>query len=134
MLICPYGLLSSIFNGLPMGTSSNSSRRYLSFSRSVMRSISSMSKRSGCSLRMALQKLWKVAILTLSASLPIKDISRCRMALTPDSVNVRQRMFCGWASPCCRIYPILADRTCVLPVPGPARTRTGPSVVSTAFF
>ena len=58
--------------------------------------------------------------------------SKRRMAMLPASVKVRQRMFSGAVSVSSRILPIRQARICVFPVPGPAITITGPSMVSTA--
>ncbi|EKD48114.1 MAG: hypothetical protein ACD_65C00119G0001, partial [uncultured bacterium] len=41
-------------------------------------------------------------------------------------------MLSGFVCVLLSISLILADRTCVLPVPGPATTRTGPSISETA--
>ena len=48
--------------------------------------------------------------------------------------KVRARMFPGCISVWRRIFAIRRVRICVLPVPGPAITMTGPSIVSTASF
>lgn len=56
------------------------------------------------------------------------------MELAPDSVKVKARIAYGGVSVFLRILAILRDKVWVFPVPGPARTITGPSMVSTAFF
>lgn len=80
----------------------------------------------------SLQKLWNVAILTLYASVFSCVSSLFLMFVAALSVNVRQSMFSGFVSVFCRMFMILWLIICVLPVPGPATTSTGPSMVSTA--
>ena len=50
----------------------------------------------------------------------------------PDSVKVIARMLSGFASVSRKIFAIRVDNNCVLPVPGPAITKTGPAILSTA--
>ena len=56
------------------------------------------------------------------------------MARAPASVKVKARIFSGLASVTLRIFAMRKVSICVLPVPGPAITMTGPSIVSTASF
>jgi hypothetical protein len=50
------------------------------------------------------------------------------------SVKVRQSMLLGPTSALFKIFATLLDNSWVFPVPGPAITSTGPSMVSTAFL
>jgi len=50
------------------------------------------------------------------------------------SVKVRAKIFSGAVSVLSKIFAMRKVSTCVFPVPGPATTITGPSIVSTAFF
>ena len=59
-------------------------------------------------------------------------IKRSRMARTPDSVKVRAKMASGGTSVLVKMLAIRAAKIWVLPVPGPAATITGPSIVLTA--
>lgn len=58
----------------------------------------------------------------------MKSVRRLRILLAPVSVKVKQRIFSGPTSVCLRILAVRIDNSCVLPVPGPAMTRSGPSM------
>ena len=59
-------------------------------------------------------------------------IRRCFIALAPDSVKVNAKREVGSVSVFFKILAIRSAIIWVLPVPGPAITITGPSIVSTA--
>src|SRR3989344_9248203 len=61
-------------------------------------------------------------------------INRSCIALAPESVKVKAKIPSGGVSVFFRISLILSAIIWVLPVPGPAITMTGPSIVSTASF
>src|SRR3989344_6271382 len=56
------------------------------------------------------------------------------MAVAPLVEKVRQRTLLGFTCVFLRICPTRRPKTSVLPVPGPAITITGPSIVSTALL
>src|SRR3989338_5324174 len=58
--------------------------------------------------------------------------SLCRIALAPESVKVKAKIPSGGVSVFFKIWAIRSAIIWVLPVPGPAITITGPSMVSTA--
>src|SRR3972149_1785732 len=59
-----------------------------------------------------------------------------RRVILPDaaSVKVKAKIFSGLVSGFFKILAMRKVRISVLPVPGPATTKTGPSIVSTASF
>ena len=59
-------------------------------------------------------------------------IRRCFIALAPDSVKVKAKIESGLVSVVFKILAIRCAIISVFPVPGPAITITGPSIVSTA--
>ena len=80
----------------------------------------------------SLQNPWNVKIPTRYPAEPIISTSLLRIENTPDSVKVSASMLSGVASVFCSIFAMRSVRICVLPVPGPAITITGPSIASTA--
>ena len=62
------------------------------------------------------------------------DARRARIALAPLSVKVKHKIFSGSVSVARRILAARMLSSSVLPVPGPATTSSGPSMVSTACF
>ncbi len=90
---------------------------------------------SGCFFITSSAKLWKVNVPTLRAvSSPTSPARRFATVRAAESVNVSTRIFSGFVSVTFRMFAMRSVRMCVLPVPGPAITSTGPSTVSTAFF
>ena len=64
----------------------------------------------------------------------MKLFRRSRIFLAPASVKVIANIFSAEISVLAKMLAIRAERSCVFPVPGPAITSTGPSILSTAFF
>ena len=78
------------------------------------------------------QKAWKVETVTSSACLLVNNsATRSFISFAALFVNVTARM-CRGSIPCCIMLAIRWMMTRVLPDPAPAKSKTGPSNVSTA--
>ncbi|EHH08430.1 hypothetical protein MEA186_25804 [Mesorhizobium amorphae CCNWGS0123] len=77
---------------------------------------------------------WKVPSQGMPSTLPspIRKPMRCFISRAALLVKVTARIWEGNALPVARMWAMRVVNTRVLPVPAPASTRTGPSVVSTA--
>src|SRR5918996_1678331 len=76
-------------------------------------------------LRLLRSPVYPVAIAALR--------SRSLSSSAAFSVKVHKTISCGSASPAVSKWRVRRTRVSVLPAPGPAIRRTGPSVVATAF-
>ncbi len=88
---------------------------------------------SACLRRIFTPMEWKVPSHGMPSTMPpIIAPMRFFISLVALLVKVTARISLGRALPVARICPMRVVRTRVLPVPAPASTKTGPSVVRTA--
>ena len=108
------------------------------FSRRIWSSVSRMVKEevsptySACRRSIRAHSAWKVPSQSPSAGRPRMAATRSRISRAALLVKVTARTWLGKARRVIRIWAKRVVSTRVLPVPAPARTRSGPSTVSTA--